>query len=295
MLEKLKKLKVGTVLSNVEYKTFTTYRLKGKAKYVVEVTNLDALKRLLIFLKENHVSFKIVGGGSNLIFKDFIYDGVIIKLNHFDSLSICDNQIKVGCGYPFMRLALKCCKLGFTGLEFATGIPGTVGGAIYNNAGAYGSDMGYVLLEATVLTPDLEIKVMKNRQMQFHYRDSFFKHHPGYVILEAKMLLKRGDKEEILSLIQDRKERRIASQPLEYPSAGSVFRNPLNVPAGKLIEDLGLKGYSVGDASVSLKHANFIINKGNASGSDVVLLIDEIKRQVSEKYHIDLILEQEIV
>jgi len=194
-----------------------------------------------------------------------------------------------------MKMALKASKLGLTGLEFATGIPGTVGGAIFNNAGAYQSDMGYVILEATVLTPSLEIKTLKNRQMNFHYRTSFFKENPGHIILEAKMLLKKGKKEDIMNLILDRKKRRIESQPLEYPSAGSVFRNPSNVPAGKLIEDAGLKGLKVGDATVSLKHANFIINKNNATGKDIIKLIEKVQDEVYKKYNIKLILEQEIV
>lgn len=293
--KELKRLKVGTVLEEVSLKDYTTYKLSGKAKLVVFPDNLESLKRLLSSLKEHHERYKIIGGGSNLIFKEEYYDGVLIHLKHFDQLEIIDNQIKVGAGYSFMKLAIKASKLGLSGLEFASGIPGTVGGAIFNNAGAYKSDMGYVLLEATVLTPSLEVKKMKNREMQFHYRDSFFKHHPDYVILEAKMLLNKGNKEEILEIIEDRKERRLASQPLEYPSAGSVFRNPDQIPAGKLIEDLGYKGVSIGGAVVSEKHANFIINQKNATGKDIVQLIERIQNDVLEKYNIQLILEQEIV
>lgn len=293
--ESLKQLKVGTVLENVDLKDYTTYKLKGRARFLVIPDNLELLKKLITYLNDNNITYKIIGGGSNLIFKEEVYEGVLISLKKFDKLEIIDNQIKVGSGYNLMKMALKASKLGLTGLEFATGIPGTVGGAIFNNAGAYQSDMGYVILEATVLTPSLEIKTLKNRQMNFHYRTSFFKENPGYIILEAKMLLKKGKKEDIMNLILDRKKRRIESQPLEYPSAGSVFRNPSNVPAGKLIEDAGLKGLKVGDATVSLKHANFIINKNNATGKDIIKLIEKVQDEVYKKYNIKLILEQEIV
>lgn len=291
----LKQLKVGPVLENVSLKEYTTYKLDGIARFLVMPEDLIDLKKLIFYLTENHIPHKVIGGGSNLIFKNKVYEGVLISLKSFDKLEIVDNQIKVGSGYNLMKLALKASKLGLSGLEFATGIPGTVGGAIFNNAGAYQSDMGYVVLEATVMSPNLEIMVLKNRQMDFHYRTSFFKKHPGYIILEAKMLLKKGNKEEIMDIIADRKKRRLASQPLEYPSAGSVFRNPNNIPAGKIIEDLGYKGKSVGDAVVSEKHANFIINKKNATGKDIITLIEQIKKDVYETYHIDLILEQEIV
>ena len=293
--ESLKRLKVGTVLENISLKEYTTYKLNGVARFLVIPDNLDCLKKLLTYLKDNNINHKIIGGGSNLIFKNKIYEGVLISLKKFDKLEIIDNQVKVGGGYNLMKLAIKASKLGFTGLEFATGIPGTVGGAIFNNAGAYKSDMGYVIFEATVLTPNLEIKVLKNRQMNFHYRTSFFKENPGYVILEAKMLLKKGKKEEIMEIIADRKIRRLESQPIECATAGSVFRNPSSIAAWKLIEELGLKGYSIGDASVSMKHANFIINKKNASGEDIVKLIEKIKKEVLEKYDIELVLEQEIV
>lgn len=291
----LKQLKVGPVLENVSLKEYTTYKLDGIARFLVMPEDLIDLKKLIFYLTENNIPHKVIGGGSNLIFKNKVYEGVLISLKSFDKLEIVDNQIKVGSGYNLMKLALKASKLGLSGLEFATGIPGTVGGAIFNNAGAYQSDMGYVVLEATVMSPNLEIMVLKNRQMDFHYRTSFFKKHPGYIILEAKMLLKKGNKEEIMEIIADRKKRRLASQPLEYPSAGSVFRNPNNIPAGKIIEDLGYKGKSVGDAVVSEKHANFIINKKNATGKDIITLIEQIKKDVYETYHIDLILEQEIV
>ena len=163
------------------------------------------------------------------------------------------------------------------------------------NAGAYNSDMGYVVLNAKVLTPDLEIKTMSNRELDFHYRTSFLQKHPDYICLAATIHLKRGKKEAILEVMRDRKERRLASQPLEYPSAGSVFRNPSGDYAGRLIEELGYKGYQIGDAKVSEKHANFIINVGHAKGDDIKKLILEIQKKVKDKFGIELKIEQEFV
>lgn len=293
MINEIKKTKCK-VLENVCLEKYTSYKLKEKANLIAIPSNIEELKKLIKLIKEKNYKYKILGGGTNLIF-DGNYDGILIKLEKFNSLKIEDTKINVGAGYNLMALALKSARLGLTGMEFATGIPGTVGGACINNSGAYKSDIGYILESVLVLTPNLEIKKMYNKELKYHYRDSFFKHNEGYIILEANFVLKHGKKEEILEVIEDRKKRRIMAQPLEYPSAGSVFRNPENNFAGKLIEDIGYKGKNINGAMVSEKHANFIINKGNAKGNDIVRLIDEIRKNVKEKYDIDLILEQEIV
>lgn len=293
-LDNLKKLKCGKIESNVNLLKYNTYKVNAITKYMAFPENEKDLIRLISYLKENKIKYKILGGGANLIFEND-YDGVLIKLDHFDKLTIDDTKIKVGAGYNLIKLALKVSKLGLTGMEFATGIPGTVGGAIFNNAGAYKSDMGYIVESIMVLTPNLEIKKMYNKELKFHYRTSFLKENRGYICLSANIILKHGKKEEILNVIEDRKQRRFMTQPLEYPSAGSVFRNPEGNYAGKLIEDIGYKGKRLGGAKVSEKHANFIINENNATGKDIVKLIEEIKTKVNEQYNIDLILEQEIV
>lgn len=291
----LKKIKCGKIKENVDLSLYTTYKVKATGKYMVFPSNIEELICLMNFIKSKKLKYKVIGGGSNLIFENPIYDGILINLSKFDDVNFNETTIKVSAGYSLMKLALKACRMSLTGLEFATGIPGTVGGAIYNNAGAYKSDMGYIVESVDVLTPDFKIKTFYNKDLSFHYRTSFFKSNPGYIILSATIILKKGNLKEIQSIIEDRKQRRLMSQPLDYPSAGSVFRNPNNNYAGALIENIGYKRKEIGGAKVSEKHANFIINYGSATGSDIVKLIEEIKSKVKEKFDIDLVLEQEIV
>ena len=295
MIENLKKLKVGKVVSNPKMSDYTTYKVGGNALAIVYPTDVNNLVKLLKYLKKNNIKHKILGNGSNLIFSDELYDGVLIKLEEFNKLDIEDTIVTVGAGYNLVKLSMKTARLGLSGLEFAAGIPGTVGGAVFMNAGAYKSDMGYIVSEVKVLTPDYQIITLYNKDLDFHYRTSFLQKHPDYICLEAKLVLKQGDTEVIMEVIAERKQRRLLTQPLEYPSAGSVFRNPENDFAGRLIEELGYKGKNIGGAYFSEKHANFIINKNNATATDFRSLIKEIKEKVKEKYNIDLIVEQEFV
>lgn len=295
MLEELKKMKIGKIIPNPQMKDYTTYRAGGKALAIVIPSSVEHLIMLLVYLKNKNMKYKILGNGSNLVFGDNPYNGILIKLSALDKLEISGNKVVVGAGYSLMKLAMKTAKLGYTGLEFASGIPGTVGGGVFMNAGAYQSDMGYVVRSIRVLTPDLKIETMYNKNLDFHYRTSFLQTHPGYICLEATLMLKKGKADNILQLINERRERRMISQPLEYPSAGSVFRNPEGDYAGRLIEELGYKGKGIGDAVVSEKHANFIINKGHARGDDIKKLIKEIQDKVKETYGIELKVEQEFV
>ncbi|MCI8544971.1 MAG: UDP-N-acetylmuramate dehydrogenase [Bacilli bacterium] len=294
IIKQLENLNCGKVLANCNLKEYTTYQMEGIIDAVIFPTSIEELKTLLQFLKVNHVKHKIIGNGSNLIFEKH-YNGVLIKLEAFHHLEINDTMITVGAGYSIMKLALKASRMGLSGLEFATGIPGTVGGAIFMNAGAYKSDMGYIVRTVTVLTPELEIKELTNQEMEFHYRTSFLQKHSGYICLEAKIELIHGDQEEISELIKERKKRRLETQPLEYPSAGSVFRNPEGDFAGRLIELIGYKGKKIGGAEVSKKHANFIINKDGATGEDIKQLIREIQEKVKKETGIELKVEQEFV
>ena len=243
IIKELTDLNVGQVLKDVNIKEYTTYKAGGIATALVIPENLECLIELLKFLKKNDIKHKILGRGSNLIFNDAGYNGVLIKLDNFNNLDIKGNEITVGAGYPLIKLATRLSRMGYTGIEFATGIPGTVGGAIFMNAGAYKSDMGYIVKSVKVLTPEFRIKELTNYDMDFHYRTSFIQKNPGYVCLETTIILKKGNQDEIMQLIEDRRKRRVESQPLEYPSAGSVFRNPPNDYAGRLIEAIVLSGF----------------------------------------------------
>lgn len=294
-IDDIKKLKCGKIIENVSLKKYTTYKAGGTARILVIPKDEKQLIKLFKYINKNNIKHKIIGNGSNLIFSDNVYEGILIKLDEFNNLKINGTSICVGAGYSLINLALKTAKLGLTGLEFAAGIPGTIGGAIYMNAGAYKSDMGYVVRSVRVLTPSLEIKELSNKDLEFHYRSSFLQKNPGYICLSANIKLRKGSKQIILEVLEDRKKRRKESQPLEFPSAGSVFRNPDGDYAGRLIEELGYKGKCIGDAKVSDKHANFIINNGKASGDDIKKLITEIRDKVKEKYGIELKVEQEFV
>lgn len=295
IVKEIEQLHIGDVIPNVDIKKYTTYKVGGHAWALVSPYTVSDLQQLLRLLKDKHIKFKVIGFGSNLIFDDGMYEGVLIRLDNLDGLTIRDREITVGAGYSLMKLSLKTARLGLSGLEFASGIPGSIGGAIFMNAGAYNSDMGYVVRSIRVLTPDLEVKTMYNYELDFHYRSSFLQKNPGYICLEAKIILKPGNIDEITELISNRRQRRMESQPLEYPSAGSVFRNPEGKSAWSLIEEIGYKGKHIGDAYVSEKHANFIINKGHAKGSEVKKLILEIQQKVKEEKGITLKIEQEFV
>lgn len=281
---------------NVSFKELTSYKAGGKTLFLVKPKDIKELITVLKYLKGHNITYKILGNGTNTLFSDNLFKGVILKLSNFQNIIyIGETTLIAETGVSLTKLALDVSKKGLAGLEFAPGIPGTIGGALFMNAGAYKSDMGYIVKRATVLTPDYKIITMTNEELDFHYRTSFFKKNPGYIIINATISLYKGDKKALESVISDRLLRRRSSQPLEYPSAGSVFKNPPLLSAGKLIDDLGLKGYKIGGAEVSEKHANFIINKNNAHGEDIKNLIYEVKRRVKESYQIDLELEQELV
>jgi len=294
-IQEIKRMDIGKIVENVPLRLHTTYKVGGNAKCFIYPQDTKKLIKLLKYIKKNSLKYKILGNGSNTLFSDKEYDGIIIKLDKFDDIEIEGTTVIVGSGYNLIKLASLATKKSLAGLEFASGIPGTVGGAVYMNAGAYKSDMGYIVKKVKVLTPDFKVINMTNRELNFHYRSSFFQKHSGYICLQATLKLAKGKKEEIIKVNRERKQRRLESQPLEYPSAGSVFRNPEGLFAGKLIEDIGLKGLMKGGAQISNKHANFIINKNNAKASDIKELIEFTKEAVEEKYNVKLKIEQEFV
>ena len=295
IINEIMKKNIGDIKVSPSLSRYTTYKVGGNASLIVYPKNVDSLISLMEIINEHDVKYFVLGNGSNVLFSDDLYDGIIIKLDKFDNIEFQNNIVKVGAGYSLIRLSIECAKRGLAGLEFASGIPGTVGGAIFMNAGAYNADMKSVVKDVTVLTPDLKVITLSNREMKFNYRESFIQHHKGYICLGATFKLGIGERSVLEEIIKERKLARKRTQPLEYPSAGSVFRNPPGLYSGKLIEDLGLKGYSVGGAMISPKHANFIINTGGATASDIKEIIDYVKSEAKSKYNMNLRVEQRLI
>lgn len=279
---------------NVSLKKYNTYKIDVSCDYLVYPKSIQELQELLKYLKENNIHYLILGNGSNVILARPNFD-VVIKLDRINNIEIKDNIVIAGAGVSLIKLANICMEKGLNGLAFAGGIPGLLGASTAMNAGAYKEDMSSIVKEIKVLTHNLEIKTMKNSELEYTYRDSFLKRNKDFICVEVTLSLEHEDKEIIKHRMLDRRDRRISSQPVNMPSAGSVFRNPEGLSAGKLIEDLGLKGYTIGGAQVSEKHANFIVNTSNATYDDIISLIEYIKKKIKEKYNIELILEQEIV
>jgi len=276
-------------------KRYNTYRLETVCKYLIFPKTKEELRDLLKYLDAEKIKHVVLGNGSNIIFKDNYYDGVVIILNKLNQIVIDDETIKVGAGYSLQKLALEACSKGLAGLEFACGIPGHIGASIAMNAGAYNSSLSELVETVEVINSNYEFVTMSSSDLEFEYRSSIFKKEKKYIIVSAKLKLERGSKEEILEKISKRRVKRIETQPLDMPSAGSVFRNPENLSAGALIEKCNLKGYKIGGAEVSEKHANFIINSNKATGKDIIKLIEKVKEEVKKEFNIDLILEQIII
>ena len=287
--------------NNIEYieetslKKYNTYRLDTKCKYIVFPKNVDELIKIIKELKAKKIKYYIIGNGSNIIFSMDYYEGVIIKLDRLNKVTYNNNIVTAEAGYPLIKLAMETIDRALSGFEFAAGIPGSVGASTAMNAGAYNSDMSSIIKEVSVLTEDYKIKIFTNKELMFSYRDSILKKNPNLIVLSTTFELQPGIKEEMKEKVEERKIKRLNSQPLNMPSAGSVFRNPENMSAGMLIENINLKGYCINDAQISTKHANFIINKGNATGKDIIELINKIKKEIKNNYNIELKLEQIII
>ena len=284
----------GIVLENVNLKDYNTYKIGGIAKYIVKPNKVEDLINLIDYLKKENIDFLVIGKGSNIILPDEDFDGVLILLDNLNKYVIKDNVVEVEAGIGLGTFIMNLVNNSLGGLENLCGIPGTLGGAIVGNAGCYGSLISDYLVSVTYLENGT-IKTISKNDCNFSYRDSIFKRDKNKIILSCKFELNKSNKEDMLEVIKENTLKRKNSQPLEYPNAGSVFRNPEGVAAGKLIEDLGLKNYNINGASVSNKHANFIINKANAESKDIVTLIEFIQEKVEKEYGIKLILEQEII
>lgn len=279
---------------DISLKKYNTYRLDVKCGYLIYPGTVEELTNLLKYLKENNINYFILGGGSNIILAKPYFD-VVIKLDKLNNIEIKDNIVTAEAGVSLIYLANLCMNNNLNGLAFAGGIPGMVGASTAMNAGAYKEDMASIVKEVKVVTPELEVITLTNKDLNYSYRNSFLKEHKDYICTEVTLEMSYLDKDKIKETMTSRKKRRIDTQPLDKPSAGSVFRNPEGLSAGKLIEDAGLKGYKIGGAKISTKHANFIVNTGDATYEDILELIDYTKKKIKEIYNIDLILEQEII
>jgi len=266
----------------------TTWRIGGPADLLIQPKDKESLQAAWQIIHRHEIPWSVIGRGSNLLVRDRGIRGAVLKVA--EGLSHCEfrgEEVCVGAGYSMIRLAMETGKMGLTGMEFAGGIPGTVGGAVYMNAGAHGSDLSRILNDAEILFEDGERKVLTNEEMGFSYRTSLLQKRKG-IVLEARFQLRKGDRGEITAVLAANKERRRLTQPLQMPCAGSVFRNPPGDHAGLLIEAAGLKGYQIGGAQVSEKHSNFIVNCGGATATDVLTLIDYVRSTIQSKYGIDL-------
>lgn len=291
----LEKLNLEKIEKDISLSTLTTYKTGGIAKLVVYPNNINNLKQMLKLIHKYNIKYFILGKGSNTLFSDKEFNGVIIKLDKLNNFKIQQTEIYVESGMILSKLVQASVKNELTGLEFAIGIPGTIGGAIYMNAGAYGNNMSNIVKSVIVLNEKFQIKEIPLEKLKFDYRYSIFQANKNLICVAANIKLEHGNHDEIASKIKENLLKRKNSQPLEYPSAGSVFRNPEGNYAGKIIEELGLKGKNIGGAEISTKHANFIINKNNASSSDILNLIKLVQKEVKDKYKIDLKLEQQLV
>ncbi|HIS80141.1 MAG TPA: UDP-N-acetylmuramate dehydrogenase [Candidatus Scatomonas merdavium] len=278
----------GCVLVDEPMRRHTTFRIGGPADYLIRPETEEVLRKILALCAEEKLPYFILGNGSNLLVSDQGYRGVIIQIyKNFQQCVTEGNVIRAGAGILLSRLSAAAGEAGLTGLEFASGIPGTLGGAVFMNAGAYGGEMKDILSWADVLDEERKLRRLSAEELELGYRTSRVKKE-GWIVTGAELKLKFGDPEKIREKIEELKAARTSKQPLEYPSAGSTFKRPEGYFAGKLIMDAGLRGFRVGGAQVSEKHCGFVINTGNATAADVRELMRQVQEKVWEKYQVRL-------
>ncbi len=269
--------------TDVKLSQHTTFRIGGTADYWVEIAGAQGLKALFSFCREQNLPYFVLGKGSNILASDQGFHGVILHLgNHFSDITVSGNTLTCQAGAQLGAAARIAAEHSLTGMEGLSGIPGTVGGALYMNAGAYGTEMKDVVVSCEYITADGQLCTMPLSEMDLSYRHSIFAENGG-IITGITIELKQGDSEAIHARMEELLVQRKTKQPLEYPSAGSTFKRPAGSYASLLIDQCGLKGRAVGDAQVSEKHCGFVVNKGNASCADVLSLCDEVRAEVQEK------------
>ncbi len=278
---------------NVNLKKYNSYGIGGIAKYLIRPRSIDELRNILKLLKKENISYYILGGGTNVVLPDEDFDGAIIKLDHIDTFYLGDDYVYAAAGLNLNLFIKKLIDNNYVNLMSLYGIPGTLGGALIGNAGSFGKNLYDDVLNVLVLEDNI-IKLVKKENINYSYRHTEFKN-SDKIILGASFKLEKGNKEEALNQIKENMNFRKEKQPLEYKNAGSVFKNPEGISAGKVIEDCDLKGYNVNDAYVSNKHANFFVNVKDASSNDIKTLIEDVKNIVKKEKDIDLEMEQIIV
>jgi len=289
------KLPENTVFENEMMKDYTTFRIGGKADVVVKPGSYEEVAIAVKLCKENQVPYYILGNGSNLLVADEGYRGVIIQIyNRLDEVKVEGNRVVAQAGALLSKIATKAMENSLTGLEFAHGIPGTLGGAVVMNAGAYNGEMKQVLVSCDVLDEEGNILNLTNEQLELGYRTSIIQK-KNYIVLGATIALEKGNQQEIKAYMKELMTRRKEKQPLEKPSAGSTFKRPVGYFAGKLIMDSDLRGYKVGGAMISEKHCGFVVNDGDATCKDVEDLIKHVQKVVKEKFQVDLEAEVKIL
>ena len=276
------------VYRNEPMKRHTTFRIGGPADYYLCPHSAKEIQKVVEICREEKLPYFILGNGSNLLVSDQGYRGVVIQLwKNVSDIRVEGCLIHAKAGASLAKIAAEALEEGLTGMEFAAGIPGTLGGAVVMNAGAYGGEMKDILKEVLVMDQQGRIFTLEKKDLKLGYRTSAVKE-KGYIVLAAVLELRPGDREEIRKLMEDLKQKRVEKQPLDLPSAGSTFKRPEGYFAGKLIMEAGLRGFSVGDAQVSEKHCGFVINKGNATASEVKTLMQEVVRRVRENSGVTL-------
>lgn len=282
------------ILKNEIMSKHTSFKVGGPVDLFITVETIEQLKDTIKILKHQNIEYKVIGNGSNLLVKDEGYRGTIIKPS-FNSIEIKEDIVEVGAGVKNGMLAQKLLQKELTGFEFAAGIPGTIGGAMVMNAGAHGREMKDIVDAVTYYNCENdEIETIKNEECNFEYRNSKFKN-SNVIIIKAILKLQKANSIEIKQKMDEYKQFRIEKQPIEYPSAGSTFKRGSDFITAKLIDEAGLKGYTIGGAQVSEKHAGFIINKNNATATDIINLIEEVQKIVYEKFNKKIELEIEII
>lgn len=279
---------VENIIKNEPMSRHTSFKIGGPCDYFVSPSSMEQISNLVKFCKETKTPFFILGNGSNLLVSDEGFKGIVISIGeNFSDYTVTGNKISALAGAKLVTISNAACKNSLSGLEFAAGIPGTVGGGVVMNAGAYGGEIKQVIKSAVVMNDDGEIFTLDNEGLELTYRNSK-PSKEGLIVLSADFELKEGNPDEISALMKDFNQRRRDKQPLEYPSAGSTFKRPEGYFAGKLIQDAGLSGKTIGGACVSPKHNGFVINTGNAAAKDVCELIAHIQKTVKEKFNVEL-------